>query len=64
MEPSRTLLFKQWDTREAVAKCTFHTSFRDEFHDDWAECPPRRSIEMRLMVLMARGGRAEGASRL
>ena len=66
MEPSRTLLFKQWDTRDAVAKCTFHTSFRDGFHDHWAECPPRRSIEMRLMALVARErqGGGGGESRL
>jgi hypothetical protein len=50
MPPSKTILFKQYDPRPDVATCTFHSSFHDGNHNNWAECPPRRSIETRLLI--------------
>ena len=43
-------LFKQWDTREGVAKASFHTSFHDPFYDAKPDTPGRRSVEFRLLL--------------
>merc|ERR550514_1088705 len=50
MRPDETWLFKQWDSREGVAKCTFHCSFHDPYHDGWTDCPGRRSVEARILL--------------
>ena len=49
--PDEMWLFKQYDTREGVAKSTFHTSFHDPFHEDKPkESHGRRSAEFRMLV--------------
>lgn len=48
--PSEAWLFKQYDTRPNVAKCTFHNSFHDPFHVQESETPGRRSVEFRLVL--------------
>lgn len=51
MDPSEGWLFKQYDFRpDAKSKVAFHYSFADPFHDNWKECPPRRSIEFRILL--------------
>ena len=51
MSPEQALVFKQFDFRpDAESRVCFHNSFRDRFHDDWAECPGRRSIEVRVLA--------------
>lgn len=51
MAPEEAVIFKQYDFRpgEAVRSC-FHNSCPDPFHDEWQDCPARRSIELRLLV--------------
>lgn len=52
MTPAEALIFKQYDFRTtSTTKCSFHHSFPDKFHDDWKECPGRRSIECRFMLI-------------
>ena len=43
-------MFKQYDTRGGLPKMAFYNSFHDPFHDQWAECPARRSIEARVLL--------------
>lgn len=51
MTPQEAWLFKQYDyRRDAKAKCCFHISVPDPFHDAWKECPGRRSIETRILL--------------
>lgn len=45
-------IFKQYDFRKAPkAKATFHCAINDRFHDGWKDCPGRRSIECRVVLL-------------
>ena len=51
MSPEQALIFKQYDWRPDVpSRVCFHNSFRDRFHDDWPDCPGRRSIEVRVLL--------------
>ena len=51
MSPEEALIFKQYDFRENVeAQACWHNSFHDRFHDEWDNCPGRRSIELRLLL--------------
>jgi hypothetical protein len=51
MTPDEALIFKHYDWRPDVAsRVCFHSSFRDRFHEDWADCPGRRSIEVRVLL--------------
>ena len=51
MRPEEAVIFKQYDWRPGVAaRACWHDSFRDRFHDDWEECPGRRSIEFRILL--------------
>lgn len=51
MTPEQALIFKQYDWRKGVAsRVCFHNSFRDRFHQDWEDCPGRRSIEVRVFL--------------
>ncbi len=51
MAPEQALVFKQYDFRpDAASRVCFHNSFRDRFHEDWEDCPGRRSIEVRVLV--------------
>jgi len=51
MTESEAVIFKQYDFRAASAsKATFHQAFPDPYHDDWDACPPRRSIECRILL--------------
>ena len=51
MSPDEALIFKQYDFRpDAESRVCFHNSFRDRFHEDWADCPGRRSIEVRILA--------------
>jgi len=48
------VIFKQYDFRASSAsKATFHQAFPDPYHDSWQECPPRRSIECRILLTYA-----------
>lgn len=51
MEPDEAAVFKQYDYRKSSnAKATFHCAVDDRFHEGWAECPGRRSIECRVIL--------------
>lgn len=49
MRPDELLLFKQFDTREDVARFTPHSAFTDP--NATPDAPPRRSIELRALVV-------------
>ena len=49
--PDTSIIFKQWDSRENVSRCTFHSSFYDRYHDSWLDCPKRKSFESRIMIV-------------
>ncbi len=52
MQPSEAAVFKQIDFRKgAKAKATFHCAVDDPFHKNWKECPGRRSIECRVLLI-------------
>jgi len=51
MDPTEAIVFKHYDWRDdGGARACFHTSFRDKFHDNWPQCPARRSIEVRFLL--------------
>lgn len=51
MTPEQALIFKQYDWRKgAASRVCFHNSFRDRFHEDWDDCPGRRSVEVRVLL--------------
>jgi len=50
MRPDEAWLFKQYDTREGVARQCFHNSFRDPFHEKDSDLPGRRSVEFRILL--------------
>ena len=51
MTEEEAVIFKQFDFRSSSrSRATFHQAFPDPFHADWLECPPRRSIECRLLL--------------
>ena len=51
MTEEEAVLFKQFDFRSSSrSRATFHQAFPDPFHASWLECPPRRSIECRLLL--------------
>lgn len=50
MRPTEAWLFKHYDTRPNVAKCGFHNSFSDTFHEGNPEIPSRRSCEFTLVL--------------
>lgn len=51
MTPKQALIFKQYDFRpDAATRVCFHNSFRDRFHEDWQDCPGRRSVEVRVLL--------------
>jgi hypothetical protein len=51
MDPEEALVFKQYDFRPGAAtRVCYHNSFRDRFHDDWSDCPGRRSVEVRVLL--------------
>ena len=51
MTEEEAVIFKQYDFRtNAQSKATFHQAFPDPYHDAWDECPPRRSIECRILL--------------
>ena len=51
MTPDEAVVFKQYDMRpNATSKVCFHSSFRDRFHEDWQDCPGRRSVEVRVLL--------------
>lgn len=55
--PEEAVIFKQYDWRPNVARrACWHTSFRDDFHKDWEDCPGRRSIECRLLLVWDKEG--------
>lgn len=43
-------VFKQYDTRDDVARASFHNSFYDPFHDSNPDTPGRRSFECRMLL--------------
>ena len=46
------VVFKQYDFRPtSPSKATFHQAFPDPHHDAWEQCPPRRSIECRILLV-------------
>ena len=48
---AEAVIFKQFDFRSSSrSRATFHQAFPDPFHAGWLECPPRRSIECRLLL--------------
>ena len=48
---SYSTICQQYDFREtAAAKATFHLAINDPHHKGWKECPPRRSIECRVIL--------------
>lgn len=52
MRPEEALIFKQYDFRtDVTSRVCFHNSFRDRFHDDWQDCPGRRSVEARILLM-------------
>lgn len=52
MQLDEAVVFKQVDFRpSSTAKATFHVSFPDPFHKDWKDCPGRRSIECRVILM-------------
>lgn len=54
MAEDEAVVFKQYDFRNKVpgmgAKATFHCSFPDQFHNNWKDCPGRRSLECRVIL--------------
>lgn len=48
MCPGQAWLFKQWDSRTDVARCSFHTAFTDPKHEEDPTKPGRRSLEVRM----------------
>lgn len=51
MRPDEALFFKQIDTRDGVAKVSYHNAVRDPFHEaDDPERPFRRSLELRVLL--------------
>lgn len=53
MTTQEAVIFKQYDFRKSQpAKATFHLSFPEanRFHEAWAECPGRRSVECRVIL--------------
>jgi len=63
--PEEAWLFKQYDTREGVAKMTFHTSFHDPFYDDSVpDKPGRRSSEVRLFLVFPKDQKETTPARL
>lgn len=66
MRTQEAALFKQYDFRgrkqgrgggaglttggKSGAVCSFHSSFPDDFHEAWRDCPSRLSIECRLLL--------------
>ena len=57
--PDEAWIFKQFDTRDGVAKCTFHNSFPDPCHiDEPDDTHGRRSVEFRFILTFPRGGGA------
>lgn len=65
MHPDEACLFKQWDSREEVdAKCCFHSSMHDTFHDKDPSYPPRRSLECRLVLTFPKEPKAPASSKL
>ena len=53
MTTQEAVIFKQYDFRKSQpAKATFHLSFPEanRFHEAWAECPGRRSLECRVIL--------------
>ena len=52
MTTQEAVIFKQYDWRPGNrARASFHNSFHDTFHDDWKDCPGRRSVECRLLLV-------------
>jgi len=52
MTEEEAVIFKQYDFRpDATSKATFHQAFPDPHHDSWEQCPPRRSIECRILLV-------------
>lgn len=58
MTVNEAVIFKQYDWREGAgrAKASFHNSFHDTFHDDWKDCPGRRSVEVRALLVWDENG--------
>lgn len=56
MKPEEAWLFKNYDTRDNVAKCAFHNSFHDPFYEDKPEIPGRRSNEFTLLLTFPKEG--------
>jgi hypothetical protein len=51
MAPEQALIFKQYDWRpDVLSRVCFHNSFRDRFHEEWSDCPGRRSVEVRVLM--------------
>lgn len=51
MTEEEAVVFKQYDFRPNVStRISFHHSIPDSFHEAWAECPGRRSIEVRVVL--------------
>ena len=51
MGTHEAVIFKQFDfRRNAKCRATFHSAFVDKYHNDWAECPGRRSVECRVIL--------------
>jgi hypothetical protein len=55
MTKDEAVIFKQFDFRKSgvdtSTRTTFHRAFADPFHQNWKDCPPRRSIECRIILV-------------
>ena len=50
--PSEAMIFKQFDFRPyAKTKGTFHVAIPDDYHKEWKDCPGRKSIECRVVLI-------------
>merc|ERR1712046_52455 len=50
MRPDEAWYFKQYDTREGVAKASFHAAVFDPFYANDPKIPERFSVELRLLL--------------
>merc|ERR1711964_365395 len=62
MRPEEAWLFKQYDTRDNVAKASFHTSFVDPFHLKNPDTPARRTCEFRMLLAFPKKDAASAAA--
>jgi len=59
-KPDEAWVFKQWDTRDGVAKQCYHNSFHDPFYDNANPAKSgRKSIEFRMLLVFPKKATAK-----